>query len=373
MDTKCKQCSVCKEEKSVEDFYVDKRRNAPYGKCKKCFNQAQQDKIQKDVEAGLRPPKQYTRMSEEVKEQILKLYEEGMGAYSIAKIVGHAKFSVLTFLNTLKVVRKGATYRKHKFKDEHYFDVIDSDDKAYFLGLLWADGCNYRRNDKGKQAHQIVINLQEKDGYIIKELARKIFQNDDIVSYVIKKTSEGFENRQNQFSLRIPSKHISNTLLNYGMTPRKSFDVGMPININWNSLTLRGFIRGFLDGDGSIYRNSNSSHYGVSFISSVKHIHEMNDMIESQFGKKMSVELKTEYSQLMATSKFHGNQITKSFLDWLYKDSTVCLTRKYDKYIQLKHTVESASNYNTTTVAPSTSSQKYPNACKASNTSTLEA
>ena len=27
--------------------------------------------------------------------------------------------------------------------DDAYFDIIDTQDKAYFLGLLYADGCNY--------------------------------------------------------------------------------------------------------------------------------------------------------------------------------------------------------------------------------------
>lgn len=27
--------------------------------------------------------------------------------------------------------------------DDAYFDIIDTQDKTYFLGLLYADGCNY--------------------------------------------------------------------------------------------------------------------------------------------------------------------------------------------------------------------------------------
>ena len=342
MDTKCKKCSTCEEVKSFDDYYKDKRKpDGLYARCKDCFCQAQQDKIDKDIESGLRPPKKFTNMSEEIKSEILKLYDEGIGAYTICKKVGYSKASVLRFLNQSGNVRKGATYRKYKFKDEHYFDDIDSDDKAYFLGLLWADGCNYRRCEKNKNAHQIIITLQEQDGYILKDLANRIFINDDIVSFRLKKPSEKFENRKPQYTLRIPSKYISDVLLNYGMTPRKSFDVGMPVNVNWTDTSLRGFIRGFLDGDGSIYHNSNSNHYGVSFISSVRHMEEMNSIIESNFGKKMSIELKYNCSEQMAVCKFHGNQITKSFLDWLYKDSTIHLTRKYDRYLKLKNIVES--------------------------------
>ena len=47
--------------------------------------------------------------------------------------------------------------------NEDYFDVIDSEDKAYFLGLLFADGCNIRCGGK----HIVRIRLQEKDKYIL--------------------------------------------------------------------------------------------------------------------------------------------------------------------------------------------------------------
>jgi hypothetical protein len=342
MDTKFKNCNTCKKDKSFDDYYHDKRKSdGLYQRCKTCHSEYQQKRIQRDIENGLRPPKKYSPMTEKIKCQILKLYSEGIGAHTIAKEVDYSKASILRFLTRNNHVRKNASYRKYKLKDEHYFDCINTDDKAYFLGLLWADGCNYRKVEKHKNAHQIVINLQEEDGYILNEMANRIFINSDIVSYKIKKSSKQFENRCPQYSLRIPSRYISDTLFNYGMIPRKSFDIGMPINIDWTDITLRAFIRGFLDGDGSIYQNANSKHYGVSFISSVKHINEMNNIIEHEFGKKMSVEIKTNYSQPMAVCKFHGNQITKHFLDWLYKDSTIHLNRKYDKYLILKDIVES--------------------------------
>lgn len=354
-----KKCSYCSEVKSFDDFYKDKRKpDGLYSRCKFCISMIAQKKTDKMILENLRPERKYISMSEEVKSRIIELYVSGVGSYKIAKIVGYTKSSVLNFITTQRLVRVGARYRKHKFKNENYFDVIDTDEKAYFLGLLWADGCNYRRDGK---AYQIVISLQDRDGYIIRELANNIFENDDIVRFVDKSTDYDDFNRQHQISLRIPSKHMSDVLLNYGMLPRKSSILEMPININWTEDLYRSFIRGFFDGDGSIYLNSNSRHYGVNFISSVQHMTQMNVLIEQYFGKKMSFELKTNYQIPMAGLTFHGNQISKKFLDWLYKNSTTHLKRKYDKYLELKQVVELGDHPKSTTIIPSTIDQSYHN------------
>ena len=46
-------------------------------------------------------------------------------------------------------------------------EKIDSPDKAYFLGLLAADGCVYRRKNGSKSQAMIKLTLQEKDKDIL--------------------------------------------------------------------------------------------------------------------------------------------------------------------------------------------------------------
>ena len=301
---------------------------------------SQQEKINKDIKEGLRPEKKYTLMSEDVKGEIRSLYESGVGAYRIAKKVGYSKCSVLRFLVKEGIVRKGATYRKHKFKDEHYFDQIDSDEKAYFLGLLWADGCNYRRSEHRKQAYQVSLCLTEEDGYMVRDLAKRIFETDDVVILRDRQNDKdrvgSFKNRKNQISLRFPSKHISDTLLNYGMVPRKSSIAAMPINVEWTEGKFRSFLRGLFDGDGSIYYNSHSKHYGVSLIGAPEQISQIKEMIEQFIDMTFFLEnVGKKYSVPMSVIKIHGNIETRTFCDWLYKGSTIHLNRKYQKYLDL--------------------------------------
>lgn len=219
--------------------------------------------------------------------------------------------------------------RKYKFLDEHFFDQIDTEAKAYFLGLLWTDGCNYIRiKNKNNHINWIVISLQERDKHILETFCNFIYGNSLVLR---KKVTKKDCNRQDQWGLRIPSRHISEKLLSYGMSPRKSFVVNMP-SCHIPDNLFHHFIRGCWDGDGSIYFNTNSNHYGCSFIGSVPMVNSMCKYLLEKIGIKFSIENLKQYSQPMATIKIHSNNISKKFLTWLYKDSTIYLNRKHELY-----------------------------------------
>ena len=59
-----------------------------------------------------------------------------------------------------------------KYVNHEYFNEINTERKAYFLGLLIADG-NISEN-KGNRQKTLAISLQESDSYILKELCKDI-------------------------------------------------------------------------------------------------------------------------------------------------------------------------------------------------------
>lgn len=68
---------------------------------------------------------------------------------------------------------------KYTFNKD-YFERIDSKDKAYFLGLLYADGCNSISATQGQCT--IVINLHEKDRSIL-DIFNKYIGSNKPLSY----------------------------------------------------------------------------------------------------------------------------------------------------------------------------------------------
>ena len=334
-----KTCACCKSLKILEEFFNDKRSNdGKTGYCKPCVKKKQRTIRERGHELGI-IKKGKERMSDEIKKSIIEYYKQGIGCLRISKLVGYSKACVLRYLQENTEMRH-EQYRKYKFKNENYFDNINTEEKAYFLGLLWADGCNFR-NEDDKKAYQVIISLQERDGDIIKRLCNEIYENEDIIRLIDPNlvNHKHPSKRQKQYSFRIPSKHISNVLLKYGMEPRKSFTLEIPKNIEFDENLWRAFIRGYYDGDGGISLNNNSLNYVVGLISSISFCKNIKDIIYKYSGIEIQTELLNKYSQPMMNLKIHGNNKSEKFLDWLYQNSTIHLSRKYDKYLLLKQLV----------------------------------
>jgi hypothetical protein len=67
---------------------------------------------------------------------------------------------------------------KKKTYNENYFEVIDTEDKAYFLGLIFADGCV--TNNPKQHRYQLVIKLHKKDVHILENFINSIEGDMDV-------------------------------------------------------------------------------------------------------------------------------------------------------------------------------------------------
>lgn len=116
----------------------------------------------------------------------------------------------------------------------NYFEFIDSEDKAYWLGFIYADGC------VTKDHKQLIINLAPKD-YNHLEKFKQCIQG----KYQIR-----FKDNNRYVSYCVSCKQFIEYLINDGCIPHKSLILQFP---NTNILPIeyrRHFIRGYFDGDG---------------------------------------------------------------------------------------------------------------------------
>src|ERR1039457_3934650 len=72
-------------------------------------------------------------------EQVVKLYEEGMDSTCIHNQLGIGKSTIGLWIRKYSKPRHRGP--KSKIVREDYFDKIDSENKAYYLGWIMADGC----------------------------------------------------------------------------------------------------------------------------------------------------------------------------------------------------------------------------------------
>ena len=126
-------------------------------------------------------------------------------------------------------------------KDENIFKVIDSEEKAYFLGLLMADGSIVR----DKTSYTMRLELEESDYHIMKEFAGFL----GLPESRIRKYTRSDKNLVTNV-INIGSTKFCQNLMDKGIVPNKTGKKIIPTGVP-NDL-VRHTIRGLIDGDGTI-------------------------------------------------------------------------------------------------------------------------
>lgn len=204
--------------------------------------------------------------------------------------------------------------------DETMFDKIDGEWKAYFLGLVYADGCIQKN-------HSLKISLKESDREILEELNCIIYKDDKLLGYIKPKsfkTKNGILCRPSgQYYLTINRKHICNQFKKLGCSEKKSLTLEFP-NKNQVPLNLMNhFIRGYFDGDGSFVLPTT-----FSMISSHNFCLGLQDFLLN-FLKIKSYYMKVD--KVGRVQIYKKNDIKKIF-HYMYRNATLFLARKKDKF-----------------------------------------
>lgn len=241
--------------------------------------------------------------------------------------------------NNIKVerFRGGGKHKTRKYTlNENYFDTIDTEDKAYFLGLLYADGCN--KNTR------VTITLQEKDKNILDVFNKFLNHNKPLY---IEKKSEQNPNWQDAYMLTISSKHLSDKLMELGCTNKKSLILKFPTEKQVPKNLWKHFIRGYFDGDGSINFNSKTNYPSCNICSTNNFCLSIQEFLKEINIESSIIKHTNNNGQPTRYLLIKGgqHQILK-FLDFIYQDSTVYINRKYEKYILLKSNLEKSNDKN---------------------------
>jgi hypothetical protein len=252
-------------------------------------------------------------------ENICTLYKSGLSSIKISKIYKRSPQGIRYILGKNKVILRENCDAGRKYSlNENYFTIIDTIDKAYFLGLLFADGCNTGRGVK--------LDLQVKDKEIIEKFVKYI--NYGGVIYSTKRKS-GYLDNCEMSSLVISSKKISHDLTDHGCIERKTNFCDFP---NIDKIFYNHFIRGVFDGDGGVYidkRNQKRIHFTGNDIL----IEKINDIISKNcLVKKSKIYFYKKCKKNIISITFSGNKNCEKIKNFLYKNcGDIFLSRKRDK------------------------------------------
>jgi hypothetical protein len=157
--------------------------------------------------------------------------------YSARKKLGIPSY----FEQTGKRKRKsGETYSFMEYNDR-YFQIIDTPDKAYFLGLLAADG------NISPRLTAVRIALKEQDSLILEQF--RDFLGKDSPRLKTKISKIGEKQHAPQKCLVLSKKSMVEDLLKLGITPNKSHTLKISCDLREFK---KDFLRGVWDGDGSV-------------------------------------------------------------------------------------------------------------------------
>ena len=251
--------------------------------------------------------------------EICRLYEIHKNQRLVADIVGTSDVSVGRVLrrNGIEIIPSGIVGQKYSL-NEHFFDKIDTFNKAYILGLLCADGCL-----SSNRYYSISLRLQETDKHILEEINSELESNRPIAFIDMKKRKDSY---QNQYSLTITNKYMWSVLNNLGITPNKSLTLQYPSCID--DCFHNSFIRGYFDGDGYISKTRND----IKIISSKYFLESMDKIIYRALGFSGHI-YDMPYNDVTKTWELTRKADVPIFLDWMYKDDGMCLQRKKKIYL----------------------------------------
>lgn len=195
------------------------------------------------------------------------------------------------------------------FLNSNIFNIIDTEEKAYWLGFLYADGSIYK-DLKGK--YRFELGLQQKDLEHIEKFKKFINSKHKIF----------YRENTNSYRIIFNDFKFCNDLINLGCIPKKSLVLKFPTEKQVPKKFISHFIRGYFDGDGYLSKPPKS--LTVELLGTYEFLNHLLTYLNSS--KK---NLKKDKRHANNTFKFSlsGNN-ARNFLNFIYKDATIFLDRK---------------------------------------------
>lgn len=261
-------------------------------------------------------------MDKQQEHTIIEMYELRRPIKHISKQTGITIYQIKKWLiaNNLWTGHKSLPM----YFDEFFFDNINTEEKAYWLGFIYADGY-LNKNNNG-----IGIELKATDKEHLEKFKQSLKSEHQVKIYH-KNSTYG---PQDNCRFIISSAHMQSILLSYYKSYHKTFDGSFPKLNNTNMIPH--LIRGFFDGDGSLAGKPKDNEHmfkpSVSFIGTKETLEYIQNISGFNWTWSQRVEDKSKNNYQINCGRVHD---CLSFLNFMYQDATIYLDRKYNLYMDL--------------------------------------
>ena len=257
---------------------------------------------------------------------ILKEAYDRLGSVAlVAKEFNATKAGIFDALNRYRIPYKTLV----RYDCDHDFFSRDNEASFYVAGFIAADGCvKHRKNKSGSITYELQICLAEKDKHLV-YLIRDLLKSNNPIRHSVSK-----KDNTRSVSMTIVSAKMAKDLSErFNIVPRKSLIYQFPTQIE-NHPLIHHFMRGYNDGDGSYFyntlkKNKKTRQIYFSLLGTPNFLTKYREILE----KNCQI-VKRNYPIRMRKNigclDYGGNSIVTSITNFLYKDATIYLQRKYD-------------------------------------------
>lgn len=269
----------------------------------------------------LKPRNNRLKLNEKNIENICTMYKAGMTQIEILKffpvILCEKTINDILKRNNISLRRVG---HKEVIENHNYFEVINTEEKSYFLGLLMADGCITK--DYNKEYNVVSLGLKSQDKYLIEHFIKQLgFTGKPYIQSKEQKSKSTFESSDGFFTISFLDRIMTEHLNKLGIVPNKTGQETLP---KLSGDMMPHFLRGFFDGDGSVFI-SNDKYLRVALYSSEKMCKDILDLLNLN-------DRKIYPTQGVYFISFQKRDIVENFYHYIYDNCTIYMKRKKDKF-----------------------------------------
>lgn len=267
------------------------------------------------------------KLNQEIKDKIFDMYvNERKSGSIITKELGIQRYLVYELIKEQGIARSNSEKSKKYFCNSHYFDTIDNEHKAYWMGFIAADG--YIRSQAKYNNRALGICLAQKDREHLEKFKVDIGATNPILDF----EEKNFHTITSR--IIITDSNICNALEKHGVLEHKSLVLEFPTEKELPYEFINAFVRGYFDGDGSI----SVSEDGI-YTASLLGTYEFLSKIKEIYGFDGKISQKNGCTTNNYYIRVGGSYKPYAFLNQIYKDATTYLDRKYEKYLNLQNKI----------------------------------
>ncbi len=261
---------------------------------------------------------------QKIREIYQEYLKEKLSTITLAKKYECSPFTLQKWFKIYNLQIRNNSHAHQKIPiNESYFESINTEKKAYFLGLLYADGNNLEK------VGRVRIGLLATDQQILKELSKDIYFGQERI--------QRFPKSKHLAYVVICNKKISQDLSKYGCVNKKTFLLKYP---QIDQKLIKHFIRGYFDGDGclscTIQKRDNYKKFYFDLLSTYELLKRVQDLLKKELGINSALKKRwPKRNNNNWTLRINGNNQILKLCGWMYDDSNVYLNRKYNKYLEL--------------------------------------